>query len=166
MPDMVTNLSGEQIVGLSIGLTAILSVLLIVLVAITVTQWRWAREARLRAELLKEMLHRGLTVEDIERLLRQSPGEPSPTAGLTDKGVEGEIAVLLAGLVEPPQMEAALRALRTAGPETRRAVRAAVAEMVENEVDGNVIVAAIQSLCAPADRVGDVRVVERPLEIG
>jgi hypothetical protein len=166
MPDTLARLNGEQVVGLLMGMTAIVSGLLIVLVAVAITQWRWAREARLRADLLKEMLHRGLTVEDIERLLRQTPGEPSPAAGQTDSDIVAQVALSLAGTVDPSQMEAALRALRTAGPETRRAVRDAVAGMVEQEVDGQIIVAAIQSLCAPADRAGDVRVVERPLEIG
>jgi hypothetical protein len=147
MREIFPILSGEQVVGLA----WILSGLLIVLGAIGMTQLRWVREAKLRAELMREMLQRGLKVEEIERLLQQAPGGRSRAAGLNDPGVEGEIAVELARQVsDPAAMEDALRAVRSADIATKRAVLDAVHEMADNESDQRVIVAAVQSLCARA----------------
>jgi hypothetical protein len=144
MHEVLNRLSGEELVG---GL-AILSALAIVVVAIVATQWRWARESRLRAELLADMLRRGLGPDDIERLLQQAPGTCSRSAGLNDPGVEAQIAVELARQVSDPQsMEEAMRAVHPADLATKRAILDAVHEMADNESDQRVIVAVVQSLC-------------------
>jgi hypothetical protein len=63
-----------------IPLTAILGGTLIAVVAILATQWRMGRRTDQENDLKRDMLGRGMSAEDIERVLRASSGASPPAA--------------------------------------------------------------------------------------
>src|SRR5262245_61201373 len=83
---------------LLIPLAAILCGALVALVAILAHQWRAVRRTEMELALKQDMLRRGLSVEEIERVLRASqvppdePAKPDPVSdnadALTEKMIE------------------------------------------------------------------------------
>jgi hypothetical protein len=51
-----------------LGLMAILGLVVVVTLAVLLSQWRKVREGRLKADLMRDLLARGLSVEEVERL--------------------------------------------------------------------------------------------------
>lgn len=93
---------------------------LIALTAIVVYNWRRVRQTELEASLKQDMLNRGLSVDDIERVLRASsapPAEQTPAKPetitdneyalvekLVDEGKSAdEIARIIVALKGPPE---------------------------------------------------------------
>jgi hypothetical protein len=64
--------------GALIALVAILSGALIALVAVLAGNWAGVRRAEVEASLKQDMLNRGLSAADIERILRASSQSPEP----------------------------------------------------------------------------------------
>jgi hypothetical protein len=64
MLDFLGSRSAAEI----LGLMAILGLVVVVALAVLLSQWRKVREGRLKADLMRDLLARGLSVDEVERL--------------------------------------------------------------------------------------------------
>lgn len=138
-----------------------ISILLFCLVAIAVNQSWNARQAARREEreaaLKKDMLDRGLSVDEIERLIRVTAEQPKKPVEIADEDVDalGELGGLLGRCepdAKPEAIEEILAIARTADWKMKRAMVSALTEM--HEVAGTIsdeqIRAAVRALARPA----------------
>jgi hypothetical protein len=165
MDALVSKLSGDELLSLVLGTTGILTGLLIAVTAIVVTSWRRARQLEAESALKQDMLQRGMSAEDIERVIRASstPAEkesdekpsgasdalPDPALNeLTDKQLIAKVAADLAEFgMDANQLGESLESFRRADLETKRTVVQAVARMIEKGADEEQIHTAIVKLC-------------------
>jgi hypothetical protein len=119
--------------------------------------WQKVRRAELETALKRQMLDRGLTVAEMEQLLRASP-RSSPPAPADGRVVE-KVAETLAEHQAPPQViEQVLIAVRRADPGTQqaihRAIEAVVAKALEEDEPANAeaILAFVRGLSTPVER--------------
>lgn len=196
MDALVSKLHNDEMF-LLLSLLAMLTVgLLIAVTAIIVTNWRRVRQSDAESALKQDMLQRGMSAEDIERVIRVTsivPEKPPVEVShplviaakanglkeLTEKQLQAKVASDLAVYeMDREKMEEALDALCRADLETQRAVAQAVGHMIENGAEHEQIHAAVVNLCKPsransADAGGKpnwleavVKLCESPLEHG
>jgi hypothetical protein len=151
----------ESTIALIVFIGSLLLLGLLVMVGATVNTWLTSRQEARRtaweAALKKDMLDRGLSVDEIERLLRATAEPPKKPVEINDEDVNalGELGGLL-GCCEPdakPEaIEEVLAIARTADPKMRRAMVSAVTEMRENSgtIKDEQIRAVVQALARPA----------------
>lgn len=165
MDTLLSKLHGDEVFVLIIVLSAGVVGLIITVTALLVTNWRRVRQLDIESALKQDMLHRGMTAEDIERVIRATsvPVEDKAStdgafgkqaawkaglSGLTDKELQAKVASDLAVYeMDSEMMEAALQALGRADLDTKQAVAQAVAQMTENGAEHEQILAAIVKLC-------------------
>jgi hypothetical protein len=68
LEEMLSKLSGGQVIGLA----AVVGALLLAVIAIVAKEWRCIRVAELQADLKRQMLERGMSAADIEKVLQAS----------------------------------------------------------------------------------------------
>jgi hypothetical protein len=126
-------------------------------VAATLAQaWHKVRRADREAALKKEMLQRGLSVEEMERVLRASakPQEETAAASADDEAIE-ELVTCLAACESPGHViEQVLAAVRATEPSLKQAICRAVQALVnssglEGEARDEQILAVVRGLCPP-----------------
>src|SRR5438067_4418900 len=102
MADLLVGWKPEEV----IGLVSVVGGLLTVIVWVIAHYWRSVRLAEIESGLKRDFLHRGLSVEEIERLLR-SPAEPAkPAKPDNERELDANLAALLVGYeVSAPTME-------------------------------------------------------------
>jgi hypothetical protein len=167
MDALVSKLGNGEMFML-LWLLAMLTVgLIIAVTAIIVTNWRRVRQSDAESALKQDMLQRGMSAEDIERIIRAtSVPEKEPveqahpfvnsaaSAGLkelSEKQLQAKVASDLAVYeMDSEKMEEALDALSRADLETQRAVAQAVGHMIENGAEHEQIHAAVVNLCKPS----------------
>ena len=157
LPDVMT---ARMIAGLSL-LGALTLVLVVWIVARTYRQVQKLRLATaLRQDVLKDLLARGLSPEEIERVLQGSAVVPEPKD--TAKDHEATVAVYLAMLkVSGAALEQALAGVRAADPATKKAVRDALENMLTFSPAEEQVLATVRGLCpspglpAPAPKLSD-----------
>ncbi len=109
---------------------AIVCTALVVLGSVIVTQWRKVRQLDTEAALKQDMLNRGMSVEDVERVLRASSEAPAPTStGPVSDNEYYLIEKLIDEGKSADEIERVIRAFRAgeprpALPERQDAVRA------------------------------------------
>jgi hypothetical protein len=114
--------------------------------------------------LKRELLQRGLPPHELEQAIQllklDEPPDvvpalklPRNNTGKTDQQLEAEILARLAVLdnVDPVELQEIGGLLRGAGRETKEATLSLVGELEEN-AGGDVVVAAVRSLCRPAEK--------------
>jgi hypothetical protein len=165
MDTLLSKLHGDEVFVLIIVLSAGVVGLIISVTALLVTNWRRVRQLDIESALKQDMLHRGMTAEDIERVIRATSvpvEDKASTEGgfgkvaawkaglseLTDKELQAKVASDLAVYeMNSEMLEEALQALGRADLDTKQAVAQAVAQMTENGAEHEQILAAIVKLC-------------------
>jgi hypothetical protein len=165
MESFLSRLHGDEVFVLAIVVVGSLVGLIIALTAVLASNWRRVRQLDVEGALKQDMLQRGLSAEDIERVIRASSVVPektpvdaagpfadaAATAGLkelTDKQLQAKVASDLAVYeMDRKMMEEALDALGRADLDTQRAVAQAVGHMIENGAEHEQIHAAVVKLC-------------------
>jgi hypothetical protein len=167
METLVNRLPSGEIFALLVVLTGLVVGLIIAVTAIIVSNWRRVRQLDIEGTLKQDMLQRGMSAEDIERVIRasaipaetESKRESSESFGdaaasqarlslLSDKQLEAKVAADLAAYgMDSDELEKALEALGGADTDTKQAVAQAVAHMTQNGADNDQILAAVVKLC-------------------
>ena len=120
-------------------------------VTATVAQaWQKVRRGQQETELKLEMLHRGLNVDEMERLLRGSKVRED-----ADEQVVVDLVEALGGCgASPAIIEQVLSAARDADPAVRQTIYRAVQAVIENseaDVKDAQILAVVRGLSRPQD---------------
>jgi hypothetical protein len=166
MSDLLSRLSSADLVGLStlvllFGGGTLIALVLGVL-GILMSSRRRLRQLELEMTLKQEMVRKGMSAEDIERVMRAGPGGPQTAAGappaaeppvneLAQHELDARLAAHLAGAgMEGAQLQEAVAAVAAAPLDTKRSVYQAVVAMVEEGVDPEQMHAAVLGLCQAA----------------
>ena len=160
MNDLLSKLNGGDIMVLLIILVPTVGGLLLGLVlgvaGILTNHWRRVRQFALETALKQEMVRKGLSAEDIERVIRathpeEAPSEASVTSAakeLTSKQLDVLLATKLAEAeMDPERLERALGAAAGTDLESKRAVVQAVVQMIEAGTEEEQVHAVILGLC-------------------
>src|SRR5262245_12547302 len=120
---------------------------------------RSVRLAAMAADLKQEMLRRGMSVDEINRLLSAPTSFCMPQPRLrTDEQAVGEVAAILASNdASALEIEQLLRMLQTADSATRQMVCHTLTNMSENGASPEQMVYAIRGLCKPTHAFDEQR---------
>jgi hypothetical protein len=135
--------------GEVIGLAAVVLGCLTAIVWGIALFWCLTRRSEIHANAVREYLQRGLSVDEIERLIR---AHHSPMArDVTDeRTLEANLAsVLVQHEVSAATMEQVVRVFQSADAATKKAVYDAIEEMLESDVSEDQLLAAVRTLCGP-----------------
>src|SRR4051794_35916311 len=85
--------------------------------------WCWVRRKEIEANLIRDMLQRGLSVDEIARLVR-TPGSPSLTQTATDqRELDANLAsLMIQNDIDAATIEQALRIYQQTDPAIKNAV--------------------------------------------
>lgn len=137
---------------LIVGLSVLGALTLVAVVWIAARTYRQVQKLRLttalRQDVLKDLLARGLSPEEIERVLQGSAVTPEPKDNSRDN--EADAAFYLNMLkLSGPALEQALAVVRAAEPAAKKAVRDTLANMLGNSVSEEQVLATVRGLCLP-----------------
>ena len=136
----------------------VLLLMILLFIGLAVNEWWTARQEARRAErevaLKKHLLERGLSVEEIERLIRVTEERPKEPETIEEEGeVAGEFAALLGGC-QPSAIEEIFALFQATDLATRRAMLSAVTKMRDESEKGKItdeqIRAVVRGLARPA----------------
>ncbi|HZV07374.1 MAG TPA: hypothetical protein VE999_19985 [Gemmataceae bacterium] len=135
-----------------------LLVILLFGIGAAVHVWWASRQENRRAEreaaLKKEMLDRGLSVDEIERVIRATAEQPKqPISDEDEKEVAGEFGALLVSC-KPGTIEEVFVLFKAADLATRRAMVSAISQMrdqLASEVTDEQVRAVVRGLARPAE---------------
>jgi len=165
MTDLLSKLDSGDLLILILTVLPVggglLLALLLGLAGILTSYRRRARQVELEMALKQEMVRKGLSAEDIERVVRASRSEetPAPTAAaaapvaqeMTSRQLDTLLATKLAEVkhpvMDPKRLEQALGAVAETDLDTKRSVVQAVLNMVALGIDEEQIHAAVMGLC-------------------
>jgi hypothetical protein len=155
---MVEMLSSWR-AGEVIALTAVLLGCLTAIVWGVAIFWCWARRTEIHANLMRDFLQRGLSVDEIERLLRAQEAA-APAKVVNERALEAGLASLLVQHeVSAATVEQVLRVYQSADAATKQAVYDAIEEMLDSGAGEDQLLTAVRALCSPRDRVNVMPVV-------
>jgi hypothetical protein len=145
----VSNLMTGQMIG---GLSLLGAVTLVIVVWIVARSYKQVQKLRLatalRQDVLKDLLARGLSPEEIERVLQGSAVAAEPKDKAREH--EADAAFYLNMLkLSGPALEQALAVVRAADPAAKKAVRDTLANMLGNSVSEEQVLATVRGLCLP-----------------
>jgi hypothetical protein len=125
-----------------------------VIAAMTLYFWHRVRLAQADAALKQSMLQRGLTPDEIERLLccQSGPPEEPPTE---ERAIEEVAACLRKSNVSVAAMEQVFTAMRIAEPPTRQALLSAIRGLAGewgNSANEKAVLAVVRGLCGNGGR--------------
>ena len=134
------------------GLSLLGAVTLVIVVWVVARSYRQVEKLRLatslRQDVLKDLLARGLSPEEIERVLQGSAVAAEPKDKSRD--CEADAAFYLNMLkLSGPALEQALAVVRAADPAAKKAVRDTLANMLGNSVSEEQVLATVRGLCLP-----------------
>ncbi|HEY1376798.1 MAG TPA: hypothetical protein VGF55_08380 [Gemmataceae bacterium] len=143
MSEFFATWKPSEVIGLAAALGGCLTVVLIVALGV----WCSVRHAETAANLKRDMLQRGLSVDEIEHVLR-APAEVPAFA--SEKELEAGLASLLVqNEVAGPTVERVLRAYQATDPATKKAVYDSLEEIIGSEPSEDQLLAAVTALCPP-----------------
>ena len=126
---------------------------IMVVITILATAWTTTRQANLDADLKRDMIQRGMSAEDIERVIAASANsnprdQPSSAQGISEDSLNEVVSVLGQVGASPEVIEEVLSVFRSADVPTQEAVSEAIQHLVESadEVTGEQIVAVVRAL--------------------
>jgi hypothetical protein len=141
MWDFFKNWQPHEVLALFVAIGFFLTVI----VAVVAASWNRVRREEIRANSIREMLDRGIPVDQVERLIGL------PTHGETaanGKALEAQFASLLVqNEVPAPKMERVLRIYQETDPATKKAVYDSLKEIVGSSPSEEQLVAAVMALC-------------------
>jgi hypothetical protein len=131
-----------------------------IIVAVTISiakNWRKIHESEHAAALKQSMIERGMSADDIERVLRAGP-RPDTSEGEERGESPRKVADDLTGLagklaehdVPAAEMEQILGAVRGCDPGTRKCVAKTVETMLDNGANSEQVAAAVRAIARPA----------------
>ncbi len=132
--------------------------------------WQKVRRTERDADLKSAMLQRGLSVEEMERVLRltavtgtdQDAESPSPEPPLRDEQLLEKLTNLLAeGGASAETIQQVMQAFLGADPTHRRLLCHAIFGLSDG-IDDEGILAVIRGLCRPAERAGETELNPEP----
>jgi len=133
--------------GAIIGLVSVVGGLLAVSICVGLISWCVVRRAQIAADLKRDLVQRGFSVEQIERLVQGPPEEEKP---YYEKQLEGSLASLLTQSEVPgPVMTEVLRIYQATDGGTKKAVYDAIEEIIGSEPTEEQLLAAVRTLCPP-----------------
>jgi hypothetical protein len=134
---MRTNGPGVIIFGFML-----VGIVLMVVTAITI-HWMNVRREETRAHLVRDLVDRGIPLDQVERLVN-----PTAESNLGDKRLEGKLAsVMIENEIPAATMERVLRTYRQTDPATKQAMFKAIEEMVEAGPSEEQLLAGVNALC-------------------
>ncbi len=143
MLDFFANWSPEAI----LGLVSIVGGLLAVVICIGLISWCVVRKAQIAADLKRDLVQRGVPIEEIERLIQGPSGHQNRYG---EKQLEGSLASLMAQCEVPgPVMAEVLRIYLATDAATKKAVYDALEEILGSEPSEDQLLAAVRTLCPP-----------------
>jgi hypothetical protein len=153
------------VIALLLGLLLLMFVL--VGIGIALNAWWISRQENLRAEreaaLKRHMLDRGLSVDDIERVIRATAEQPKQPANSVDEDVDalGEFAGLLGACqAHPDAIEEVFPIFRAADSVTQKAILRAITEMRDSSEEETItkdqIRAVVRALARPAEKPAEL----------
>jgi hypothetical protein len=151
--------------GAIITLFVVIGGFLTAIVAIIANSWSRARREEIRANLKRDMLDRGVAAEQVERLINL-PVDGKPEAN--EKELEGNLAsVLVQNEIPAATLERVVRIYQETDPATKKAVYAALEEIIGCEPEEEQLLAAVRALCpARTPAVSTGRFQEVPAGVG
>jgi hypothetical protein len=162
MADIWDNV-GQDIVSI-LAITFIFGGTAIVgIVTAVVANWRKTRESEHQAVLKQNMLERGMSAVDIERVLRAGPAaaaeeeadralkvKAAAAASQDERSWDVEVAnQLLQHDVPGSEAEQILTAFRAGDAPTRKALAGKIEEMLDSGANGERVLAVVRALCRP-----------------
>ena len=124
---------------------------LITLINSLAKHWRKVRESEHLAALKQSLVERGLSVEEIERIVRAAPESQDQE---TDETPAVQLTKALAEQKVPPEaLEEILRAFQASDPATQRTLAHTVEALCENDAKAEHILAAVRGLARPSGSV-------------
>ena len=130
-----------------LGLISIAGGLLAVVACVGLISWCVVRRAQIAADLKRDLVQRGLPIEQIERLI-QGPAESEKP--YYEKQLEGSLASVLTQCEVPgPVMTEVLRIYQATDGGTKKAVYDAIEEIIGSEPTEEQLLAAVRTLCPP-----------------
>ena len=143
MSDLFTGWSSNAI----IALVSVVGGLLTVIATVIAISWCCVRRAEIASELKRDLVARGLPVEQIERIVQ---GPPSPEVTANAKELEAQLAsYLVQHEVSAPVMEEVLYMYQGTEPATKRAVFDSLVEIIESGAEEQQLLAAVRTVCPP-----------------
>jgi hypothetical protein len=131
--------------GAVITLFVVIGGFLTAIVAIIANSWSRARREEIRANLKRDMLDRGVPADQVERLINL-PVDGYPQ--VNEKELEGNLASALVQSETPgATLERVLRIYQETDPATKKAVYAALEEIIDCGPDEEQLLAAVKALC-------------------
>jgi hypothetical protein len=132
----------EASMGILVFLGFLVLLVLLVMLGVAANVWwisrQQARRAEREVELKREMLDRGLSVDEIERLFRATAEQPKQPRSVDEENeIVGEFGGLL-GTCQPSTIEEVLMLFQIADWTTRRAMVSAVTEMRAQSETGKI----------------------------
>jgi hypothetical protein len=86
MMQLLTPLPPDELLAVFIVMVGVIGVVVLAVPIVLAVQLRWMRESRINAELKREMLARGLSAEDIERVIGKGNGPHEPEGAIPSAG--------------------------------------------------------------------------------
>jgi hypothetical protein len=153
MFDMLASWSA----GAVIALVAVIGFAVWMIVLSITDAWKKTCLAELEAVQKREYLQRGLSVEEIERLLRASRKSAQTDKPSTDRELEASLASTLVQYeVSAETMEQVLKDFQSIDPAGKEAAYNAISEMLEAEADEEQLTVAVRMMCRSRDREAPV----------
>jgi hypothetical protein len=135
-----------------LGLTAIVGGLLAVVLCVGLISWCVVRRAQIAADLKRDLVQRGLPIDQIERLIQGPSAHDNP---YHEKQLEGSLASLMAQCEVPgPVMTEVLRIYQGTDGGTKKAVYDALEEILGSDPTEDQLLAAVRTLCPPRAGTG------------
>ena len=126
-------------------LFVMLGIFLTAIVATITVSWSRVRREEIRSNSMRELLDRGMSMEQVERLVGVPADERNPAQG---KELEAQFASLLVqNEIAAPTLERVLRIYQSTDPATKKAVYDSLEEIVGSSPSEEQLVAAVKALC-------------------
>jgi hypothetical protein len=143
------DLSGSNLAELASIVGAFLFLITTVLGSVLAVNWRKARESEHLAALKQSLADKGMSADDIERIMRAGPERKKPGAALPVTALS-EVLVYVNG-ISPQTLEEIVQVFQTSDPATQNAIVQALSNMVENDnLTGDHYLAMVRGLAHPA----------------
>jgi hypothetical protein len=134
--------------GAVTALVAVASFFLTIIIAVLSANWRRVRETEITADLKRELIQKGYSVEQVAQLVAVPLVAAYETGN--EKELEGQLALLLVQHVPTGKtLEEILRIYQATDAATKKAVYDSVQEMLEAGGTEEQVLAVMRVLCPP-----------------
>jgi hypothetical protein len=155
--DMLSSLPGILTVTFLFG-----GWIIVAIVSSVSKNWRKVHESEHMAALKQSMIERGMTADEIERVLRAGPASFGDSAHGCGDTVELS-KKLAEHSVPATAVEQILGAYRSVGPATQKTLANTVEAMLDGGAESDQVIAAVRAIARPAnEQTADSRMRDNP----